>query len=198
MPTIQINVFQSEKEKCCADSWRTLNLLPASFRLTSVSFILRYCKHNCYVKHRGQSVRACMWEWMLMQAFVFSLCSRRGVRLLVFVWMNGNAVERSPIWLNSHNHPEAHGKSVGGQVWIGDRRRRAGWIRFTQLTAFFKALGLCIYDSFSSFPQNTWTWSVWVTSHVHVCLIFVCAWMENCFRFNSFSYKENAEVWKEL
>lgn len=35
-----------------------------------------------------------------------------------------NSAERSPTWLNSHNHPKAHGRSVGGQVWIGDRRRR--------------------------------------------------------------------------
>lgn len=40
-------------------------------------------------------------------------------------------VERSLTWLNSQNHPKAHGKSVGGQVWISDRmeeeEEEEGW-----------------------------------------------------------------------
>lgn len=82
--------FRGLKKWCCIDSWRTQNSMPASFLRTSGSSILRHCKRNCYVRHRGQRVCACVWECsrVLLWAFVYSTCSRMSVYLHVCVRVN--------------------------------------------------------------------------------------------------------------
>lgn len=66
------------------------------------------------------------------------------VLVCMFVFKNSNSVERSLTWLNSHNHPKAYGKSVGGQVRIDDRRRRAGRLDWVHSLTHFNTLVLSV------------------------------------------------------
>lgn len=73
--------------------------------------------------------------------------SHEWVLACLFVLKNSNSVEGSLTWLNSHNHPKAYGKSVGGQVRIDDRGRRAGRLDWVHSLTHFNALVLSVSRS---------------------------------------------------